>query len=132
MGYRGDLIRRLQHDGLWAQLTGDQQGRFETLTDDQARQIMVMDDQWDMGDRKAIELFGLMSLVQVIISFQGALVEHGGENVGKLSKAGRLLAEFLTELRQKGLSAEDIDAGLQKLSPLVIAALTTVYKGSPE
>jgi hypothetical protein len=132
MGYRDDLIRRLQQDGVWDQLTGDQQERFQNLTDDQARQMMVMDDQWDMGNEKAIEAFGLLSLVQMIGTFKGALVEHRGKKFGRLSKAGKLLAEFFIELREQGLSADDVDAGLQQLSPLVIAALTTAYKGSAD
>lgn len=72
MSYRDDLIRRLQQDGLWDQLTSEQQTRFCRVTDDQARQMMIMDDQWDMGDEEAVELFGLLSLTRMIMSFQGA------------------------------------------------------------
>jgi hypothetical protein len=129
MGYREEVIRRLQQDGLWEQLTCEQQTRFQSLTEDRARQIMVADDQWDMGETDAIELFGLMSLVQAILLFKGTLVERKGENVGKLSKAGRLLAEFFLELRERGVSADQIDEDLRKLSPLVIAALIASYHG---
>lgn len=129
MGYRDDLIRRLQQDGLWDQLSGQQQTRFQSLTEDQARQMMVMDDQWTLGDEETVGVFGLMALVQMIPSFKGALVEHGGENIGKLSKAGRMLAEFFLEMQQEGLSTDDIDAELRKLSPLVIAALLAAYQG---
>ena len=87
MGYLDDLIRRLQQDGVWDQLTVEQQERFQKLTDDQARQMMVMDDQWDMGDEQAIEAFGLLSLVQMIGTFKGALVEHRGEKFGRLSRS---------------------------------------------
>jgi hypothetical protein len=92
--------------------------------------MMVMDDQWDMSDEEAVEVFGIVSLVQLILLFKGALVERGRENVGKLSNAGTLLAEFFIELSQRGLSADDVDEGLRKLSPLCIAALKTVYKRS--
>ena len=85
MGYRDDLIRRLQKDGSWNQLTVENQTRFQNLTDEQARYILVMDDQWEMGDEKAIEVFGLMSLVQMIGLFKGALIEHGRESMGQLS-----------------------------------------------
>ena len=132
MGYRDDLIRRLEQDGLWGQLTAEQQSRFRGLTDDQARQMMVMDDHWDLGEKKAVELFGLVSLVQMIMSFKGMLVEHRGENVGKLSRAGELLAEFFLELEEAGLSSDDVDDGLRRLSPLVVAALKTVYKRTRE
>lgn len=132
MSYRDDLIRRFQQDGTWEQLTAEQQQRFQNLTDDQIRRMMVLEDQWNMSDEKAIGVFGQMSLVQAISAFGGALVEHRGESAGRLSKAGKLLAEFLLELREKGLSTDDVAAGLEKLSPLVVAALTTVYLRTKE
>jgi hypothetical protein len=64
----------------------------------------------------------------MIMSFKGELVERQGDNVGRLSAAGKLLAEFFLELEKRGLSSDDVDAGLRRLSPLVIAALKTVYK----
>jgi hypothetical protein len=132
MGYRDDLIGRLAEAGVWDRLAADEQARFQTLTDDQARQIMVIKDQWDLGDREAVELIGLASLVQMIVLFRGSLVETSGDAIGKLSKAGRLLAEFFVELTENGLSSDEIDAGLRKLSPLCIAALVTVYQRSAE
>ena len=128
MGYRDDLIERLQEAGSWPQLTAEEQSRFKKLTDEQARQILVMDDHWQMGDEKAVGVFGLMSLVQMMGLFRGALVEQRRERMGQLSKAGRLLAEFFLELRARGLSADDVDAGVRGLGPLTIAALLTAYK----
>jgi hypothetical protein len=90
--------------------------------------MMIMDDQWEMGDEEAVELFGLLSLTRMIMSFKGALVQCGGDDAGKLSRAGELLAEFFIELSEKGLSSDDVDEGLRSLSPLCIAALKTVYK----
>jgi len=127
MSYRDDLIRRFQQDGTWDQLTAEQQQRFQNLTDDQIRQMMVLEDQWNMSDEQAIGMVGQISLVQAISAFGGALVERRGENVGRLSKAGKLLAEFFIELREQGRSTDDVAAGLEKLSPLVVAALTTIY-----
>lgn len=132
MGYSDDLVARLRQDGVWDQLTGEQQQRFEDLSDEQARQMLVMDDQWQMSEQPAIEAFGLMSLVQVIRLFRGALVQVRGETAGKLSKAGRLLAEFFLELREKGMAPEDVDEDLRQISPLVIAALIAAYKGPEE
>ncbi len=132
MGYRDDLIGRLKHARLWDRIALEEQRRFEHLTDDQARQIMVMEDQWDLGDREAVELLGLVSLGQMIALFRGSLIETKGDDIGKLSKAGRLLAEFFLELTENGLSSDDVDAGLRKLSPLCIAALVTVYQRSVE
>ena len=132
MSYHDDLIHRLQQDGLWAQLTAEQQKRLQGLTDDQARQMMVMDDHWDLGEKKAVELFGLVSLVQMIMSFKGTLVEHQGDDIGRLSQAGELLAEFFLEVEKSGLSSDDVDDGLRRLSPLVVAALKTVYKRTRE
>ncbi len=128
MGYRDDLIERLKQEGQWDRVTGEQQRKLESLTHDEVRQLMIMQDEWDMGDKRTIELFGLVSVVQMIMSFKGALVEIQGERIGRLSRAGRLLAEFFEELRDRGLSSNDVDNGLGKLTPLVIAALTTVYE----
>ncbi|NQT17221.1 MAG: hypothetical protein HQ582_30990 [Planctomycetes bacterium] len=132
MGYRDDLIDRLAREGSWDRLAIEEQRRFEHLTNDQARQIMVMEDQWSLGEQEAVELIGLASLVQMIVLFRGSLVETAGDDAGKLSKAGRLLAEFFVELTEDGLSSDDVDAGLRKLSPLCIAALVTVYRRSVE
>jgi hypothetical protein len=129
MGYREDLIQRLRRDGWWDQLSIEHQRRFQNLTDDQARQLMVVDDQWEMGDEEAVKMFGLMSLVQVFSLFKGVLVERRGEGFGKLSETGKLFAEFFLQLRQHGLSPDEIDEGLQKLNPMVIAALIAAYKG---
>ena len=132
MGYRDDMVRRLREDGLWEQLTGRQQERFLSLTDDQARKIMVFDDHWDMGEMRTIEFFGLNSLVQMIASFKGALVQTDGEEIGRLSHAGKLLAQFFLELREKGLSPDDVNEGLAEMSPLVIAALLAAHQSAPE
>jgi hypothetical protein len=128
MGYRDDVVVRLQENGLWDQLTGEQQQRFLGLSDEQARQILVMDDDWDMGEQHAIKMFGVMSLVKMIGAFNGSLVQRGTEQTGKLSKAGRLLAEFFLELKQRGMTPDLIDQHLQDLNPLVIAALLAAYE----
>ena len=91
-----------------------------------------MDDHWDMGDQQAIEVFGLMSLVRMIGVFNGALVQRAGEGMGKLSRAGRLLAEFFQVLRERGFSPEEIDQELQKMNSLVIAALLAAADGDAE
>jgi len=132
MSYRDDLIRQIQQDGYWNQLSGEDQKRFEALSDDQARQMMVMGDHWDLGEPEAIGLFGVLSLVEMIMSFKGALVGPQGDSVGRLSPAGRSLAEFFLALDEKGLSSDDVDAGLKEMNPLVIAALKTVYKRTKE
>jgi hypothetical protein len=128
MGYRRDLISRLQREGSWQFMTLQIQRRLQALSEDQARQIMVLEDQWTLGEPDAVNLIGLVSLVRMIQSFKGALVELDGEKMGRLAKAGRLLAEFLIELSDKGLSTDDVEEGLSQLSPFVIAALLTSYK----
>jgi len=71
----------------------------------------------------------VLSLVQVATSFDGILVEHEGARKGQLSRAGRMLAEFLQEVQASGLSPDEVADGLRKLSPAAIATLITVYKG---
>jgi hypothetical protein len=128
MGYRDELVRRLKHDGSWAAMTAQSQSRFANLSDEQARHMMVLEDQWNLGETGAVNLVGLMSIVRLIQSFKGALVETDGENIGSLAKAGKLLAEFVIELSDKGMSAEEVEKGLSHLSPFVIAALLASYK----
>jgi hypothetical protein len=130
MGYRDELIERLRDAGAWEGLTVQEQRRFQDLTDDQARQLMVMDDAWEMGDDDAVQVMGVVSLVRMMTSFKGALVEHEGERKGRLSQAGALLAEFFLQLQKRGLSPDEIDQGLRELHPLVISALLAAHKGS--
>jgi len=101
---------------------------LQNLSEDQARQIMVLEDEWTFGDTNAVRLLGVVSMFRVIQSFKGALVELDGEDIGRLSKAGRLLAEFLIELSNRGLTTEEIEEGLNQLTPFVIAAILTSYK----
>ena len=131
MAYRDELIRRLKQDGSWQTMTAKDQARFRGVSEEQARQMMVLEDQWTLGETDAVNLIGLVSLVRMISSFKGALVELDGDHVGQLSKAGRLLAEFMIELSDRGLDGHDVDRGLIQLSPLVIAALVTSYKLTP-
>jgi hypothetical protein len=43
-----------------------------------------------------------------------------------------MLVEFFQEMRQQGLSPDEIDQQLQKLNPLVISALLAAAEGLPE
>ena len=109
-------------------MSSETQSRLQNLSDDQARQLMVLEDEWTFGDTNAVRLLGLVSMIRVIQSFKGSLVQLDGEDVGKLSKSGRLLAEFLIELSNQGLSAEELEEGFRQLTPFVIAALLTSHK----
>jgi len=128
MPYRDELIRRLQQDGTWQCMSERSQSRFRSISEDQARGIMVLEDQWTLSEQDAVDILGLFALVQMIQSFKGGLVELDGENIGQLSKAGRLLAEFVIELSNRGVSSGDVDEGFNRLSPLVIAALIASYE----
>jgi hypothetical protein len=128
MSYRDELIRRLEAQGAWGLMTAQIQGRFRELSEDQARQIMVLEDQWTFGEPDTVHLIGLISLVRMIQSFRGALVELQGDHGGRLTRAGRLLAEFLRELSDRGLTSDEVDEGLTQLGPFVIAALLSSYE----
>jgi len=104
------------------------QSRLQNLPDDQARDIMVLEDEWTVGDTDSVRMLGMVSMVRVILSFKGALVNVEGEDVGRLSKAGRLLAEFVMESSNRGLTAADVERGFNQLSLFVIAALLTSHK----
>ena len=128
MSYRDELIRRLEDEGSWGLMTAQVRGRFRELSEDHARKIMVLEDQWAFGEPYTVHLIGLASLVRMIQSFRGALVELQGDHVGRLSRAGRLLAEFLRELSNRGLTSDEVDEGLTQLGPFVIAALLTSHE----
>ena len=128
MGYRDELIRRLQNEGSWQRMTKQVQRRLQNLSDDQARQIMVLEDHWVLGDPSAVKLSGLVAVVRMIQLFKGSLVKLDGDDMGSLAKPGRLLAEFLIELTKRGLAVDQIEAGLSQLNPFVIAALITSYE----
>jgi hypothetical protein len=63
---------------------------------------MVLEDQWSFGEPDVVNWIGMVFVVRMIQSFKGGLVELDGENMGTLSRAGRLLAEFVIELSNQG------------------------------
>lgn len=113
MVYRDELIRRLQETGTWDQWTGPRQESVQRLTDDECRFLMATADEWDMGIEPVVEPMTVLSLIQLTTSFEGVLVEHEGTKKGQLSKAGRMLAEFLHEVHACGLSSDEVAEGLR-------------------
>jgi hypothetical protein len=114
---------------MWDQLTKQGQQDVEKLTDDECRRVMAAADEWDMGIERVIEPMAVLLLVQLATSFEGILVEHEGDRKGRLSRAGRMLAELFQEVQAAGLSADEVAEGLRRLSPPAIETLITVYKG---
>jgi hypothetical protein len=128
VGYRDELIGRMQRDGIWTGFTGEQQAEFLAFSDEQAKQFLVLKDQWDMGDSKTVARMAGVSLGELIASFNGELIQIDCTDMPPLSKAGVLLAQFVQELRQNGLNEDEIACGFESLNALSIALLMTVYQ----
>jgi hypothetical protein len=130
MGYRNDLIQRMQQDGFWNQLTGDKQAQVQGLTDQQARAYMVAWDQWDMGELGTVAKVATASLTSLLSSFGMRLVELDSTETPRLSKAGTLLAEFVQELENEGVDLNEIAHGFANLDYLGIINLRLLHKHS--
>jgi hypothetical protein len=128
MGYRDDLILQMQQDGSWNQLTGDKQAQVQRLTDEEARSYMVLCDEWDMGEAKAQASVGITALSDLLSSFKMNLVEMANNGKPKLSKAGTLLADFVTELQTRGLSLTEIEGEFATLHSSAIASLIIISR----
>lgn len=122
----------MRQNGSWNKLTGEEQTVYSKLTDDEAKNYMVLIDEWDMGEPDAKAVFAMASLKNLISSFKMKLIE-ADQNKPQLSKAGILLAQFISELRQNGLNDTDIANGFETLNVLTIASLMTLFtKFNPE
>jgi hypothetical protein len=130
VGYRDDLIVRLKDSGLWGKLSGEHQLAIQEFTDDQACRVMVKVDAFDMNDQRVIDELARASLERLVRVFEGSLIEPFDDRP-QLTMAGELLAQFVLELRERGLSATAIDSGLKQLDAMVIAGLITIYRGPP-
>ncbi|HWA97618.1 MAG TPA: hypothetical protein VG713_03975 [Pirellulales bacterium] len=133
MGYKADLLVWLRGEGLWDDL-GDERRRWvESLTDDQAREVMVGHDQAMMGEIPEIaQRVAMMALHKLIALFDGHLLDAENIDAGGLSKAGRLLTRAILALRKAGLSDEQIANGMRELNTALLPMLRVLYKGPPD
>ncbi len=137
MGYREDFINRLRDEGLWDHLSGEQRREYEQFSDEQAGRIMGNWDWWLMGDPEINEQIGMAATIDICKAllnvFQGQLLQLDGENVGRLSKAGMLLAELIAELEERGLNIDTVAEDFPKLNnPMLIVGLRLAYKKKNE
>jgi len=130
MSYRDDLIQRLRDVGTWERLAGDEQNRALALTDEEARRILVLTDDFDMGKIEGIAPVAVSSLIDMIASFKTNLVVMDSMNHPKLSKAGMLLAEFIEELQARGIDLGEIGEQFSGFHLGAIAALMVIYGSS--
>ena len=90
-------------------------------------------DWWEMGDPETSQQVGELMLKEALKAllsvFGGRLLELEGENTGKLSKAGMLLAGFVAELEEHGIDWATISDHFPKLNntPFIIG-LRYMYK----
>ena len=128
MGYRDDLIARVQQQGIWSKLTGEQQQRYLELSDEKAGELLVMADRFDMRDEETIQQVVVASMARFLTLFRGLLVEDHDKNMGKLSSAGSRLAEFIEELRKADLSEPEIESGMRDFDTFMIATLMALHR----
>lgn len=81
-----------------------------------------------MRDVSAQARVGKASLYDLVSLFKMNLVEMPNTGEPRLSKAGSLLADFVKELRSKGLSFEEIESGFGGLHSLAVASLVILSK----
>lgn len=123
MGYRDDLIQRMRQDGEWNQLTRDAQAQVQRYTDEQARSFMVLWDEWHMRDPEAQRKVGKAALYDLVGLFKMNLVQTASVDKPRLSRAGRLLADLVSELQSRGLTLTEIESGFKSLHLFAIATL---------
>ena len=110
---------------------------YEQFSDEQAGRIMGNWDWWLMGDPEINEQIGMAATIDIckvlLNVFQGQLLQLDGENVGRLSKAGMLLAELIAELEERGLNIDTVAEDFPKLNnPMLIVGLRLAYKKKNE
>lgn len=107
MGYRDDLIAQLKDAGVWQKMTGEEQGNFEQLTDQEAAALMVKGDELVRLEPEAVQETASTALKAAIGLFNGALFSQDKGTL--LTPAGTKLAEFLDLLYADGLTTDVIE-----------------------
>lgn len=128
MGYKDDLIQRLQVDGTWGQLDEATRNGMQQFDDEQARNYMVKLDGWDMNEPEVVGELATASLWRSIAAFGGSLHSRDESGSPALSEAGILLAQFFREVQAAGLSLDEIADGLKQFDGLTISALLATYQ----
>ena len=136
MGYRDDLIQRMKDDGLWDHLSDEQRREWAQLSDEQAGKMMADMDSlaYDPDTQEKIGKILIKEVLEAFLSvFGGRLLELQGEHIGKLSRAGMLLAEFIDELEKQGIPWAAISDDFPKLNNTnLIIGLRELYRRRKE
>lgn len=133
MGYRDDLIRRMQTEGGWGSLTDEERHRFERMSDEEAGRLMAIRDWSEMDDPESLGTVGLSvahdGLKVLCDIFNGRLLMSEGDKEGTLSTAGLLLCQFIEELERQGVHWAMIPEELSKLNNVsAVYLLRQMYK----
>ncbi len=129
MGYRNELFRRLKTDGIWEALSTEDGAKLESMTDDQARDILVKMDEVEMNDPEIVGRLAMMETFELISAFRGMLFSVHSDRAGKLTDAGIHLADFFESLEASGIAPAEIVNELSKLNLTMVAALKVLRRG---
>ena len=114
---------RTNDDAYGMLLPEDAKAEIEAFDDDMAREFMATLDEEPAYQIAPNPLTALRDCVQ---AFDGRLLETSGRPT--LTTAGMLLAEFIVELEDRGVSRSEIAAGLQKSDVGAIETLLVMHK----
>ncbi|HUY87366.1 MAG TPA: hypothetical protein VMV10_01400 [Pirellulales bacterium] len=114
MGYRDELIRRLQDSDQWDALTPERRREIEQLDDEEACRAMGMQDAFDSGfeictddevDRFA-RAASQSNARDALGVFDGRLFVLEPGKKPRLSELGRALADFIATAKDHGFPTE--------------------------
>jgi hypothetical protein len=122
MSYVASLIERLTASGHWEQMPVEDQAKFRGMSDDEARRLMVVYDELDMGDPAMVRrisqaatdaLFGLFD--RALFAFQ--------EGRMLFTPIGEMLSSIVAELQAAGVDCLKIGDDFGKVRVALIDRL---------
>lgn len=116
MTYRDSLIERLMAAGHWEQMPAEDRERFRGMSDDDARRLLVIFDELDMGDPDLVRRIRAAFADTLRQMFRGALVESADAARLAYSAIGKMLVAIIVELQAAGLDSVAIGDDFAKFT----------------
>lgn len=116
MTYRDSLIERLMAAGHWEQMPAEDRERFRGMSDDDARRLLVIFDELDMGDPDLVRRIRAAFADTLRQMFRGAFVESADAARLAYSAIGKMLVAIIVELQAAGLDSVAIGDDFAKLT----------------
>lgn len=124
MGYRDEIIGRMKKNGVWDALSPELKRKFEQYSEEQAKEFMVFEDDWDsnFATCTAEEMRGYdkacftMMIVDSYSAFGGKLFARPFPE-RELSGMGRALVDFIAAANASGIrTLGEVHTGLASLT----------------